>query len=494
MFYPDDVNPDFLSTQEQNAVGAELLLEMEKVAWATGALDLRLARLLAWFKTQDVSALGFQSYTAWLEEKVGWKSTWLRKMVRFAEADLPVVREAVCQGALPISVALRSLHEVGDEVNEERWLADVLANRQKRFPRPPPEDEHRVDWVDEEAKVIDSARDLARLLMGRPATNVEADKFVRTAYEEQLSSEELVARAKETPPAPEQKPVPEWVGDDLATALAGPWKTPEDLSEALQILENIQEIRQERVVRLGLLYKAIRENRWVLLMGFSSHAELARHLGMSLRSLQRYALLVDAFSMYPEMDAAYREGMDLTRLEVISTIAEEDTAGRWVEVAGRVPVAELRRAVQWAVAKGADEVLTKYEAAYSEATHGVALQEAKEEHERPRVAFAPADQLKAARWFIETVYIPLRSGFQKTVERDNYQCQNPRCQARNLRVQAHHVHWVSLGGNNSPENGIALCVSCHLRMVHANKASVTRVGNRLEWEYADGEKVTVFEK
>ena len=33
------------------------------------------------------------------------------------------------------------------------------------------------------------------------------------------------------------------------------------------------------------------------------------------------------------------------------------------------------------------------------------LREAKEEHERPRVAFAPADQLKAARWFIETVYI-----------------------------------------------------------------------------------------
>ncbi|MBT3217627.1 MAG: HNH endonuclease [Proteobacteria bacterium] len=79
--------------------------------------------------------------------------------------------------------------------------------------------------------------------------------------------------------------------------------------------------------------------------------------------------------------------------------------------------------------------------------------------------------------------LPRYSGFRKVVERDDHRCQNPRCNARNLRVQAHHIEWVSLGGSNDLKNGIALCSSCHLRLVHTKKASVVRQGSR----------VTVFE-
>ena len=122
---------------------------------------------------------------------------------------------------------------------------------------------------------------------------------------------------------------------------------------------------------------------WI--MGFDSHNHLARHLGMSLRSLQRYALIADALQRYPEMEQAFEEGMDLGRLEVVSPIAEETTVARWLEIAKRVPVPELRRAVSLATESDVEDVLSQYEEAMREATGSVALRKAKQHDEKPKL-------------------------------------------------------------------------------------------------------------
>jgi len=484
----ESTNPDKLTRDEQAEFAAQLRWQMEQVAWAGGALDLRLARLLAYFKHQDLSAIGFPSYTAFAEERVGWKSTWLRLLIRFAESNLSLVQAAVCQGALPMSVAVKAVRDVAKGEEEAKWLDAALRGR-RTYRRA--DDDIRVDWWGPEAEVIVEARERARLLMGRPVSPAHADQFVREAWEQKLSGEALLGQARETPPAPELGSVPEWTEADPATAMLGPWKTPESLEEGLKFLARLLDERRKRVVWLGTLYTVTREGYWVWSMGFDSHAELARHLGMSLRSLQRHARVADALSIYPELDEAFREGMDLTRLEVVSTVAEGATA-RWVDVAKRVTVTELRRAVQWAAEEGVDTVLARYEQAMGEATNTVALREAQEKRERPAVVYSDPDQLRASRWFLDNVRIEARKGFGKVVDRDAHRCQNPRCNARNLRVQAHHVVWQRHGGSDELGNGLTLCVSCHLRLVHAGKAEVVFEGDRLLWRFADGESVTVF--
>jgi hypothetical protein len=424
-----EVHPDLMNIAEQDEVAALLRREIEKVAWGSAALDLRLGRLLAWFKNQDLSAIGFQSYSAFCRERIEWGSTWLRKMVRLANTDLPLVKEAVCQGVLPITVAVEAPRGVKD-VGEEQWLAHVMAKRRRRFQAPADDEfrvrrateadskhrfpvlesratepggpgvnrEFRIPFVDDEAAPIVEARHLARLLIGRPITSAQADGYVRVAWKNDLSGQELIAKAKETPPAPESGPLPRWVGDDPATPLVGPWQEPTSINDGLHIVTKLQQERRNRIVRLGRLYKNIRDNYWVWTMGFDTHDELARHLSLSLRSLQRYAYLVTSFSMYPEMEAAFRQGMDLTRLEVIASIIDEASAARcWLEVSKHVTVTELRRAVKWAVDEGSELVLQKYESAFAEAQETVALRESQDKGDRLQVVYSHPDQLAAAR-------------------------------------------------------------------------------------------------
>jgi hypothetical protein len=229
----------------------ELREEITSVAYASGALDLRLARLLAWFKRQNLAPLGWQSYTAFCKEKVAWGSTWLRKLVRLAEADLPLVKAAVCSGVLPISHAVRALGQAEDD--EEKWLAEALRGRFPRSERP--EERFDVAWISDEIEPIIAARELARLLIGRNVSNDKADRFVRNAWKKQLPTVELVEAARQIPPAPIQGPIPPWPEDDPATILVGPWRTPVDLQDGLALLDVLQQARRLRIVRLAAVGK-----------------------------------------------------------------------------------------------------------------------------------------------------------------------------------------------------------------------------------------------
>src|SRR5688572_25668063 len=65
------------------------------------ALDLRLARLIAWFKRQDLRPLGYTSYRAFATHRVDWSDAWLRQVVALVESPLERVKSAVCIGLIP---------------------------------------------------------------------------------------------------------------------------------------------------------------------------------------------------------------------------------------------------------------------------------------------------------------------------------------------------------------------------------------------------------
>ena len=103
----------------------------------------------------------------------------------------------------------------------------------------------------------------------------------------------------------------------------------------------------------------------------------------------------------------------------------------------------------------------------------------------------------AARWWVETVRLPVPRGFAAVKARDGYRCRNPECGRVSIRNEAHHVVFRSRGGADCPDtNGITLCRPCHLRLVHAGRLTVERLelaeGVVLRWTWADGRRVIAW--
>ena len=63
--------------------------------------------------------------------------------------------------------------------------------------------------------------------------------------------------------------------------------------------------------------------------------------------------------------------------------------------------------------------------------------------------------------------------------RDRHRCCCPVCQRRD--VTPHHVVFRSRGGDDAPENVIALCAGCHLALLHNGLLRVDRASGKLEW-------------
>ena len=88
--------------------------------------------------------------------------------------------------------------------------------------------------------------------------------------------------------------------------------------------------------------------------------------GLSLRSLEEYSKELARLIYYPELEEALAEGMDVIRVLAISDIATEDNVARWLALARRMGVTELRRAVSWAEEATSAYVLGLYERAIAE--------------------------------------------------------------------------------------------------------------------------------
>lgn len=390
---------------ERAREAGETLSHMMDLAAAGRALDLRLARLLSWFKHQDLAPLGYSSFYAFCREKVDWGGTWVRKVLALVESDLQYVKALVCQGRLSMSVAVQAPGRVAP-ADEMAWLLYVLDEGDPRHWGPWPDGAERrgpeVEVQGEDVRVVHEARNLARLCLGWPAPDPVADDFVRECWRARRPGEEVLAQAREAPPAPDGEPPPPWCDEaDPATALVGPWQEPAGLQDGLRILEDLLRARRTRVVELGRCYERVAQEKLHLDVEYRSVEEMARKaLGMDVRTLQRYRRLAQDMEMMPELGQAVGQGLDLERAEKVAEIASEETVGDWLEVARRVPVAELGRAVALAGRELQAEVLAAYRAAMAaapEATDSVALRAAQAPQPAPRWDRVHRDQAEAAR-------------------------------------------------------------------------------------------------
>ncbi|MGH7340840.1 MAG: HNH endonuclease, partial [Candidatus Rokuibacteriota bacterium] len=94
--------------------------------------------------------------------------------------------------------------------------------------------------------------------------------------------------------------------------------------------------------------------------------------------------------------------------------------------------------------------------------------------------------LAAADYLLTTVELTKLHGPRKTIARDRYTCQNPRCRRRTLRVHHHHLVERQHGGSDEPWNTVTGCPACHLRGIHSKRMSVVRLDDWLVWTWPDG--------
>ena len=151
-------------------------------ATAGAALDLRVARLIAWFKRQSLLPIGYTSYRTFAVHHVDWSDSWIREVVRLVESPLERVKAAVCIGLIPLREAVRAPGKACVET-EASWLADTLVGRSNRpVRRRRAEREPEVDLSGKDLVTIQAARDLARIHMGAPVEDTTADRHIPVSY------------------------------------------------------------------------------------------------------------------------------------------------------------------------------------------------------------------------------------------------------------------------------------------------------------------------
>jgi hypothetical protein len=65
-----------------------------------------------------------------------------------------------------------------------------------------------------------------------------------------------------------------------------------------------------------------------------------------------------------------------------------------------------------------------------------------------------------------------RRAEDRTYSRDGWRCRAPACTAR-CKLEAHHVHYHSRGGDDAPENLVTLCRFHHQAGEHGGRLRVT---------------------
>jgi len=232
----------------------------------------------------------------------------------------------------------------------KRALAGMAeAWRQKR-PRPS-EDEEPLRWsVDLQGAQLQEilrARHLARLCMGRPVSDEQADRYILKQWRARKPGKQILAEARQPPPVPDVGESSWCDAPDPATPLVGPWIEPRDLQHGLQLLEDLQQVRRLRVLALGRAYQLAAEDRLYVEMGYHSLGGLAKDgLGMSTRNLERHRAQALAIDELPPLRDAVEHGLDLSRAQRLADIACEEDIEQWLHVATWIGVGELGRAIK----------------------------------------------------------------------------------------------------------------------------------------------------
>ncbi|MBA2319557.1 MAG: HNH endonuclease [Deltaproteobacteria bacterium] len=220
-------------------------------------------------------------------------------------------------------------------------------------------------------------------------------------------------------------------------------------------------------------------------------------VGLSLRQAQRLAQLGATLERHPAIDEAIRHGLSPRHAERLGRVVGGGMVRDWLAVAERVGRLELDRAL--------DDPSSERLAAYSEAialatsAGGPGVRVALPHPPLPpagQLVRGSTDLLAAARWWLETVHLPSRTGFSRVKERDDWRCANPECGRQTLRIEAHHLVMRSEGGSDDPANGIATCRVCHLRGLHGGRLTAVAIAveghDAILWSWPDGRRVLSF--
>jgi hypothetical protein len=471
------------SWAEEDTIRARL----RALAAGAPALDLRVARVLAWLRTQDLASLGYSGWLSFTAEHVDWKEGWLRSLVRLVRSGLSVVLQAVCSGRLPLSIAVGAPSACPVDAQED-WIREALAGRVAGPRRRPSGASSTIEPDPVDTLAIWHARNRVRLLEGLPLGDREAGDRLLAWWWADRAPAELIAVA--LAPAPRPRPAPgdggaAWSFADPADPLLGPWRTPRDVTDALQLLSQGQAARRSRAIELGQLYERVVRFGHYRAWGFQDVASFCQvTMGLSARSLQRHRELGRVLRRLPPLAQAAAAGMSLARVEAVGRVATEDDVERWVAVAQRTPVREVTQASRH-VQAGADAtvILDAYEEVLvTTATDTVALASIQAPVPPTQTDRTHRDLPTAARWLL-AVALPAQRGFGKVKERSWYVCANPECRRRALRNHAHHRIYQMNGGDDSDANALCVCASCHLRLIHPGHVRVEAEGGTLVWRY-----------
>jgi hypothetical protein len=355
----------FASRQKVRA----LLMGMAALARQGAAVALRLAMELAWIKRQDISDLGYSSFAAYCRERVDWRGSWLRDLIRLVESPLDLVKEAARRQLIPLRIAVRAPREVQPE-GQEQWLADqVLGAPSPELPHEP----RFLEYVEgKDAQVVRQARHLARVCLGRAVSARQVDDYILRCWCDRVPAEQILAEARERPPKPEWESELSWdwcARGGTADALVGQWPEPASLEEAVRRVEALQAVRRGRTRVLARAWATADYECLWLQLGFDSGREFAREvLWWSPSTAQRYRRLGWTLEWYPQIDEAIRTGFDLERAELLGRVVEDFNVKQWLALARRVGRLELRQAVDDATNEGRSwPTLRRYAQAIAEA-------------------------------------------------------------------------------------------------------------------------------
>src|SRR5436190_13881073 len=478
---------------------AEAVLErMWELDALEGPIDLRLGEYLAMLfgPSFDARKIDHANFGAFAVEELDMDRTWASRIMAFGGSDLSRVKEALCRGWIPISTAVLAVKDVEAEEQED-WVAGVRSGDIRPRKKKPVE---RVDIEEpEKAAFVDGVFHKARVAMGYRATDSEVERHVLGVYRERRSGKQLVKDAQARREPPPKRTTPFDPLDDPAAPFLGPRVMPRDEDHLLELIRDLLRMRRMRRIELAVLHDQMVEHKLYRELGFRSVKEMVdEHLRLSVRSLEEYSKELARLTYYPELEDALAGGMDVIRVLAISDIVTEDNVTRWLALARRMGVTELRRAVAWAEEATSKYVLELYERAIGDTQYAhtwVALKVA-----RRRVPTATRqiggvhpELYDACVYYDREVQLPDPKGFRSVRKREGFCCENPLGNCFSLRNEGHHWKRRKHGGSNDPTNAGCLCRPCHQRGIHGN--AITReidAKGREVWTYLSGRRVMVF--
>jgi uncharacterized low-complexity protein len=522
---------------------AELLDKLlVRVARGRGALDVALSEGLASISQGDrLLRLGYSCLADYARERLDVAGRTAEGLVRLgrALADRPLLHEALRSGALTIRKA-QSILSVASGADEAAWVEragretvraleaavrEALAAKAAEGAAQPPagagmepasdDSWHRarIGLAPEARAVVDEAMELAGQLLGPaspPWQRIEAicQEYLGTyagtvepgaeqgdpaGYAERTYRPELerfledeysrwafLDRASAGPPSPVEAPAVA----DIAS--------PQALDARLQELAHFRDRWDELLGHLAMLLRHLGLCRD---MGFASFAHYCRErLQLPARSVEQRAWLARRLYDLPELRQAMREGrVGYEKARIVAGIAGEGDCAAWVAKAEQLTCIALRREVEAreAAQPCADATITLRLPARVATLLGVTLRTVR--RVEGRWLSESKCLLRLAEHFVATwkAERPRSTPQRRALARDRWLCQVPGCSR--AAAHAHHIQYRAHGGDDSPENLVALCAAHHLHGVHRGWVRVSgRAPDALVWDLGEREEVSAM--